>query len=503
MTDAQWAAWLLDPNAKRVVLVEATANVSGTETKFYMSTGNYVTRAADTPPSQFYLPVIKTGAQYSESISVSPTTTAGTSSITGGDIALYNPNGELDAWLNYVWINRTVNASLGDESWDGVQTSFTRGDFRLIFTGIVADIHSESFDMLNLIMADKTAQLNVPLTTQLLGGTGPNATSTVPLCFGECFNITPVLYDQPTLTYQVHNGPIELIIEVRDNGVPVAFTPNLAAGTFQLNQSPIGAVTCSVQGDKAAGVYSNTISKLVQRMATGFGLSNLRFSSADLDATNLGNFETAHQQPVGIYITGSDTVLGTIQALAASIGAEMAMSRAGLTQLFQISFPVTGTPTVFDTIKIKEFGLMIADRSIVQGAIALNYAKNWTQQNLTTSLPAADLAIYARASVPIVVTDAATMTLYKVTAVPQPLDTFLLVDTDAQAEANRLLQIFKVPRTTYQFTATGASGALNLVLGQALQIIYPRFGMSSGTMGIVISLAPDWITGEVTVKVLI
>jgi len=509
MTDLQYQAWLTDPSAIRVVLIEANANISGTETTIYMSTSSYVTNGTDTPSNQYYIPVVETGIQYTEDIPVNVTidgtstaTTAGTSSMTGGDISIFNLNGELDAWLGYAWINRKLNAYIGDTRWGSVGSPYTRSDFRPIFTGIISDINSASFDRLNLIISDKTAQLNTPITSTLLGGTTPNANVLIPLLFGECFNITPLLINPATLQYQVHNGPIESIIEVRDNGVPVPFTPNVATGTFALNQSPVGTITCSAQGDKPV-TYSNTISQIIQRIVTGYGLPTLQFKTSDLDVTNLFTFDSTHQQPVGIYITGADTVLTTIQNLAASVGAVVIMSRAGLLQIQQIDFTALGTPTIINAYQIDQHSLNIQDRSVVVSSINLGYCQNWTNQTLTTNLPAADLSIYSTDTSQINYTDTVSQALYNLPNIAALQQTYLIVKSDAQAECVRQVNVFKQPRTTYQLTANYISGAYTLLLGQACTIINPRFGMSTGKTGIIIGLAPDWITGKVTVKVLI
>ena len=78
-----------------------------------------------------------------------------------------------------------------------------------------------------------------------------------------------LLADPALLKFQVHQGAIERVIETRDNGVVVATTNTLAAGTYVLNQAPVGQITNSVQGDKPT-TYGNTIAGLVRRIATAY-----------------------------------------------------------------------------------------------------------------------------------------------------------------------------------------------------------------------------------------
>ncbi len=184
-----YANWLLDPSAIPIVLLEATANISGTETPFYMSTGGYVTGASDTPANTVYMPIVATGIQYTETIAVnqasdltSASSTAGTSSMTGGDIEIYNLQGERDVWLSYAWANRRIKAYIGDPRWP-------RADFQLIFSGVVSDINSQSNDRINLIMGDLTIYLNVNVNAPLLGGITTNANSAIPIIHINLYNL--------------------------------------------------------------------------------------------------------------------------------------------------------------------------------------------------------------------------------------------------------------------------------------------------------------------------
>ena len=110
------------------ILVEAIANVSGTETTFYMSTKGYVTGAADTPSNTTYLPYISGGVTVTEEITLDLT-----AAMSYGDIELYNVSGELDTWLTYIWANRSIKV------YSGVMGA-ARSTFTLVFVGVIDDI---------------------------------------------------------------------------------------------------------------------------------------------------------------------------------------------------------------------------------------------------------------------------------------------------------------------------------------------------------------------------
>jgi hypothetical protein len=489
MTDLQFAAWLASPTAIRLVLIEVVANVSGVETTRYLSTKPYVTGASDTPANTAYLPIVTTGIQFTEQISLT-----GGASLSAGDVEILNVAGERDSWLSDIWVNRSIQAFIGDPSWP-------RSDFRTIFNGIVSDIGSKSRDKLNLMLRDKMQRLNTPVSETVLGGSAPNKDKVIPILLGECHNITPLLSNPATLEYQVHDGAVEQIFEVRDNGIAVSTTVTNSTGKFTLNQQPAGTITASVQGDKPS-TYQNTISQLIQRLVTGYGKASDRFVSGDLDATNLAAFDAAHTQPVGIYLDGRENVLSVCEQLAASLAAQLVMSRDGKMRLIQISLPPSGTPTVITAAQMVARSLHVIGRTTVVASIKLGYCKNWTvQPGLLTAIPAQHKDLFALEWLTATSSDSTTKTTYKLNSEPIQQDTMLLTNSDAAAEALRRLNLLKVPRTIYQFD--GTADLLTLELGGAVTLVHPRYGMSGGLTGMVVSLAPNWMTGHVTVGVII
>lgn len=485
-----YATWLADTNAHRCILAEVVASVSGVETTLYWSSAGYTTSAADTPANTSYLPLIAGGVQISEEINLD-----GAPSLSYGDIELFNISGAIDNYLDYVWVNRSVKVYIGDLSW-------SRSAFQIIFDGVIADIGSSSRDRLNIKIRDKFQRLNSPISDVKLGGTTPNADVIVPLTFGECFNVTPLLSNPATHEYTVHTGAIESIIEVRDNGVPVAgFTPSLATGKFTLTTSPAGTITASIQGDKPT-TYANTISIIAQRLATGFGKSSTRFVTADIDTTQLSAFEAAHTQTVGLYISDRTNVIDAIQQLANSIGAQSVISREGKLQILQIALPPIDTPYSVGKADMVESSLAIEQRIDVKSSVKIGFCKNWTlQNNLNTGIPEAHKVIFSTEFLTKTATNSTTATNYKLDADPSQKDSLLCVGSEASAEASRDLAIYSTPRTLYMFE--GFAPLFILKLGQAVTITHPRFGLSAGKTGVVTKLQPDWLTFRIRVGVLI
>ena len=491
LSDAQFTAWLKSATAVRTALVEVVARVSGSETTRYLSTRNYLTTAADTPASTAYSACISGGLQFTEELSLN-----GEPSISYGDIEIANPGGVRDAWLDDVWAGRACKVYVGDPTW-------SRADFRLVFDGVVADIASRARDVLNLRLRDKLQRLNVPVTESTLGGSTDNKDRLLPLTFGECSNVEPLLTNPSTLVYQFHSGgTAERLIEVRDNGAPIAtYTTSLAAGTFTLTSAPVGQITADVQGEKPSGTYRNDVSRLVQQIVTAYGPSATRFSAGDLDATNLSAFATACPQPVGIYLSDRANVLAVCQQLASSVGAQVVCTTTGLLRLIRLAIPGSATWSV-TAQDMEVASLHIAERPPVAATCKLAYCRNFTPQTsgLAGGLPASSAAALAAESITVTSTDATTATTYKLDTAPVQEETLLLTESDATTEAARRRDLWKTQRNVY--AATYFSHLMLAELGDGMTITHARFGLAAGKTGLITRINRDWFKGRIEIGVL-
>jgi len=470
MTDAQFIAWLKSADCIRHVLVDVVASISGVETTLKLSNRGFVP----------YESCIVGGVEFVEQLSFD-----GQPNVSYGDIEIDNMGGARDAWLDYVWTNRRIQIYIGDPRW-------VKADYRLVFDGVVGDIGSRSNDVLNLTLLDKLQRLNNPAID----------TPLIPLTFGECHNVSPLLTNAGTLEFQVHDGAIEDVIEVRDNGLPVAITKSLSTGKFTLNQSPSGTITVSVQGDKPSA-YTNTIAGIVQRLATGYGPASTRFSGGDLDTASLSAFDTAHPQPVGIFAPDRVNVFAACQELAASVGAQVVCTTQGLLRIVKLSLPAAGTPVEVGPADMDARSLQISERSPVKAACKLAYCRNWTIQasGLAGGVPPDNAALFAQEWLYSTATDSTTATLYKLDNQPVEEPSLLLVTADAATESARRRDMWKTPRTVV--SARYGAHLMLTELGDAVKITHPRFGLAAGKTGIAVHVARSWLTGRITLGVLV
>lgn len=532
-------AWLENPMSIRGVLVEVVVTISGVDTTLYLSNIGYVTGSSDVT----FQPVLANSISFSEAISLDSSI-----SMSFGDLEINNYNGEFDIWLDptYVWTNRAIKVYVGDPLWVCNTIADVRSNFELVFNGLVADVDSKSRDSINIRVRDKLERLNAPITETKLGTYGTWGTSggqtnqdtLRPLVFGEVHNISPLLIDPSQLEYMVNDGSTELVIEIRDNGVPI-YTHNgttvtlnvgvppgnltgaviaLSSGTFKMSQKVAGTITASVQGVNnsinlstgalVTGTYSNNIANLIALICTQYGKSTTRLTAADLDLPNFAAFAAAHTEAVGIYIQDKTNVLEVCQTLAASVGAQIYMNRLGKLQLIRLGSNITtglAVTTPITDSDILHHSLQITNKSEVVAATKIGYCRNWTTQTgLLTGIPAAHKDMFSTDEYTNTVVDSSVQTSYKLNAEPEVRETMLIVKADADAEATRLNNYYKVPKITYSFT--GRSRLLSLVLGQEVTIIHNRFNLyngGSGKVGQVIGLRPNWSEGTIDVEVII
>jgi len=125
-----------------------------------------------------------------------------------------------------------------------------------VATGIVDKVQTIGEDLLRITLRDKLTLLDRPLQNKLLPPyvSESAANKPCPIALGACRTITPVLIDEQTITYKIHDSALTEIAVVSDNADPLdpAATPQdwIATGDnsgLQLNVFPVnGKLTADV-----------------------------------------------------------------------------------------------------------------------------------------------------------------------------------------------------------------------------------------------------------------
>lgn len=505
-----YQTWLESSSEIRILLVQVSVLVDATEQTKYLSTH------AVTVDGVSYSPIIKNNISIDETLSLDYS-----ASISFGDVELANNAGELDAWINYVWKNRSVKIYYGGLPTPGTAVTLSN-NFELIFDGVCTDIDAKSRQTLNLKIRDKLEKLNTPVSETLIGNyykgdvvseaitLNQNRNLLKPKVYGEVHNISPILTDPTELEFMVADGPVEQIIEVLDNGVPVSFTtvqesgkPFLAAGSFRLRAPLQGTCTASVQGtartiNVAGSTYTDTYSSTVSNTI----LNLLKFTGKNLEYSDIdsASFAALGSEACGIYLNSRTNVLAVCQELAKSAGLTLTVTRTGKLKLVKLSIPTSSTQTINENDTVLN-SLRIVNKPGIVGAVKLGYAKNYTiLTGLVTGIPEEHKDLFAKEYLETLAQDAAVLTKYELDSEPVLEGTYLINRTQAEAVANTKLDLFKTPRIVYAMTCT--SKYLSLELGTPITLVSNRYGMSAGKLGLVISTKPNWLNGKIEIEVL-
>ncbi|RTR01935.1 hypothetical protein [Halomonas nitroreducens] len=241
MTDADYAAWLADHAAPRVVLCEMEHG-AGTE---FLASHPYISRPTDAVPNRVYDDLL------AEAIDIE---TRADARLSFGEVRLVN-DGALDAWLGYAWTGHAIRLYLGGPGW-------SRDDFRLHARGINQGISGARRGELVFSMVDQSARLDEPLDT----GTLPLGGGPVPLALGSVYNAPAYRVSTTALTYRA-SYLAATALTPKELGNTVPHTDDLAGGAFTLDNAPGGALTVDIQQ------ADDTPAEVVAWVAAQYGLT--------------------------------------------------------------------------------------------------------------------------------------------------------------------------------------------------------------------------------------
>ncbi len=339
-----------------------------------------------------------------------------------------------------------------------------------------------------------------------------------PLVYGRAQNMAPPCVNTARLIYQVHAGAVAAIGAVYDNGLALtagaAYASQtdmednapaagqyrlwLAGGMFRLGSSPAGQVTADVtQGATAA---DRTVAQILRALATGPG----GIASGDVVDADVTALDAAAGAEVGLCVDREAELLAVMSQLAQSVGAWFGFDRLGRLRMGQLAAPAgvsvatiqaarpgdVATATTVDALEIER----IATRESVPAfRVTLAYAPNWTVQTdgVAGAVTAERRAFLRQAYRSVTATDATVQTKHRLAAERAAVS--LIHDAAAaQAEATRLLDLFKVRRDLLRVrVAWSTAEAALLDLGAVVTLRSTRFGYAAGRQMVVVGITYD------------
>lgn len=263
MTEAEVLAWLRKDSRKRVVLVEldymyqvgVSEDAIPTRGTLYFSNFAYVDETGS--PLVRYQAVLIQVPEYQRSLDRK--TLRGRYNASVDKLSINNADGEFDYLMDLAIDGSEMRVYVGDQDWD-------RSDFVHLYTCLSLRATAPSKKVINIEVRDPGLLLRKSIGGMVTVGSpvgspttpGPSANRFRPINFGYVHQVEPIILDSANLIY-VHSdtGTNTTAVAVRDNGVDVNFTDN-GDGTFTLDASPDGQVTCDVHAYADDGLSSPT-----------------------------------------------------------------------------------------------------------------------------------------------------------------------------------------------------------------------------------------------------
>lgn len=481
---------LRQDNRRRVILVELdyVAEVAGAPVTQTLYLANSIA-PAQAAATIVYEDCVNSVPNFQRSLS-GPISTVYSSSL--GSIEIDNADGEKDFLLSVAL--------------DGSQARFyvwDAGTTTLVYQALCLRASAPSFDRISIALKDAGVLLNKSVGgTTLVGGSGPNAERWRPVNFGYVHNLQAQIVDEPLLIY-VHSdtGTNTAAVDVRDKGVSVLFT-DLGDGTFQLDASPAGIITCDVVATYDGTDATRRVSDLLQFLiddrlganaGEGFDGAGPTFTVGDAD-----------DYLVGLSISDARNIIDVLNQVCDSGNCFWAIKRTGEFTYGRLR-PNSIGDFGFTTATIKEDDYdegswHIEHDQPLYYLLQAYMSRNWYKQtDFAGVLTPDEQAVFTRPGI-FLLQETAVGTAYadipeaydKTLSISPALDTILSggfgeLDLPYLAdwmETRRFMQLPWIER----LSITVGLEFYFLELGDPVSVIMPRYGMDGGELFQVISI---------------
>ena len=485
--------------------------------QFLFSDGPWYGRPTDAfKPNVLAIPRISLSADIDRLLPLSPET-ARRGTVSAGNIELINTDGALDHLL--------ASYNIGDQI---IQIYYgpANGDFQdfKLIGELVGDQFEANYDVARIIIKGTTSYLDTPLWTRMYDGTGGMggdlslANTVVPVCLGECFNITPILMNKGYYVYQVHDGPILAVDAVKERGVPFTYNGDVAdlsnleaadvpSGTYTtclslglfragFSGSPAGPVTADVRGDKPAQGYLDRIGEILLNLAT---------TRAGLPQNFLlvPSFQQLPTGTVGYYSGQNNVNISDVfNAMMVSINGWYGTERTKLLRVgyIQDPFSVIPTATVDDnkTLDINQISLPQPARY----SQTVNYRKNWTpmsEGDVSEGLDSTTRAALISASQSVSLVSQATKLRERSAIIGTTIDSLFKNKEDANTVLSRIMALYQETRRQFRVTMPRQGYSINMQ--DCISLKNSRLGFPVGKNCIVLGIKDSGTTDQVELTV--
>lgn len=495
-----------------IYTVEMQADTGNGIATFYAATEGFNTGPGDTPPNQHFRPTLKEAANFERALFQRGGLT-GAPEIGFGQIVLINADGRYDALADYALAGRPCVIKAVETP----RASYASA--MVLVRGRVESVDvTDVFRTIRLRLYDPLVDLDRPMLTAAYAGTtnaggqGVEGTTDLaatlkPRLYGTRANVAPVSVNPFDLIYQVSLAPVASIA-VYDGGLPLVLAGNdatpaalasatmapgeyrtcLSQGLFRLGGTPARAVTADVV--EGAGGDARGAAGIALRMLLDAGVSPSALDTASFDALHAAN-----PAPCGVMVQGDTTLLAAVSSLLSSVGAWMVSTAQGLLTVGRF-----GAPAELPVATLEEWQLHgdiernaagSDDTGIPTWRVVVRYGQLGVVQgegDLAGAVPAERRAALALQWREAAAEDPAIKARW-LNAPVLTIETNLTTQADAQAEAERLLALFKVKRSLWR-VRVDTRFALGIELGETVSLRMHRF-IPTGARFVVVGRIDD------------
>ena len=484
-------------------------------TSVYLALRDFATSPSDTPANTYFEGVLE-GYEFARD-AFSPGRIGGQSLggrgvlTVGIDESWKGPGGTLETLLGYGW---------DGHAWEMREVEGPGGAWATatqVGKGTLASFGQSGPARLQIVMHDRAEDLRKPIQANTYSGAGGfNGTAELankpkPLVFGEKTNVLAVMVDPATLWLDVHDGQIEAIVAVRDNGIALGAAGNppgagqyyadLANGRILLGSIPAGEITVDVKGAKPSGVYKQTTADIIEHILVDLcGLA-----SGDIKTGTISAMNTARAGVIGFAVGTQDRTVAEVLSDILSPFGWWHFTRDDEFELGELAAPTATAETdaaIVAVIKAYDVGpgsMRRLGQEIPPWQVIVEYDGLGRVQDgdaLANAVTAANRQIYSTPARETDDSDASILNKHG-HSLPLRVRSNFKNKADADTLATAILALLGVDREHMVFDA---EAALTVQIGEEIWLEHADYGLSVGqAMRALGSRETHGVVGQITV----
>lgn len=460
----------------------------------YLSSGQFISAATDTPANTPFLPRIGAAITYERQVGCVIWGNSATK-VAVGTIDLIATDGQIDSWIAEQWRDRNVTIRIGDEDQE-------YADHAHVAFAVVERLGAPNFEAHRISLRDKGSLLEVSAQTEVypfmvlvpaLEGTPK------PMLIGENEGIPFTLVDPEAddgnkLDYDIMDSDPYHVDEVLDQGVIMTqggggqWQESPEPGVYGVRRltEPFGKQTCTARGATNGSVFIERLPEVISYLVNRSGG---RVTDADVDPYSIDELNSLAPYALGYYGRDATTIASILTQMLDSFCGWWYFDRLGMLRVGRLEDPEeTGTVPVISLDNEIDIVSDISARFDEAKGLSdlIGFRRNWSPYadgEIAQSVTSFEPARAARLSGAQLVRKGAYILhdSYAHARGAPPIRTLISSVANAQTEIDRITQLYSVERYFYEFSAALRGGlAYTLEPGDVINVTADRYGLDAG-----------------------